>query len=112
MQRCGGARSWLAKCSRISLAAPPPKSPPKELKASLVLFSSLLDEQQRRLFAGLESLKYGRGGDQKLAALLQLDPHTVARGRQELLTQEVEFERVRKPGGRRKPTKKNARSDR
>jgi hypothetical protein len=79
---------------------------PKELKASLVLFSSLLDEQQRRLFAGLESLKYGRGGDQKLAALLQLDPHTVARGRQELLAQEVESERVRKPGGGRKQTEK------
>jgi hypothetical protein len=79
---------------------------PEELKASLVLFSSLLDEQQRRLFAGLESLKYGRGGDQKLAALLQLDPHTVARGRQELLAQEVESQRVRKPGGGRKPTEK------
>ena len=26
------------------------------------------------------SLKFGRGGDQKMAALLQLDPHTVARG--------------------------------
>jgi hypothetical protein len=79
---------------------------PEELKASLVLFSSLLDEQQRRLYAGLESLKFGRGGDQKLAALLQLDPHTVARGRKELLAQEVESERVRKPGGGRKPTEK------
>src|ERR1035438_9481874 len=66
---------------------------PQELKASLVLFSNLLDEQQRRLFAGLESLKYGRGGDQKLAALLHLDPHTVARGRKELLAQEVESQR-------------------
>jgi hypothetical protein len=79
---------------------------PEELKASVVLFSSLLDEQQRRLFAGLESLKYGRGGDQKLAALLQLDPHTVARGRQQLLTQEVDLQRVRKPGGGRKPAEK------
>ena len=79
---------------------------PEELKASLVLFSSLLDEQQRRLYAGLESLKFGRGGDQKLAALLQLDPHTVARGRKELLAQEVDSERVRKPGGGRKPTEK------
>lgn len=79
---------------------------PEELKASLVLFSSLLDERQRRLYAGLESLKFGRGGDRKLAALLQLDPHTVARGRQELLAQEVESERVRRPGGGRKPTEK------
>src|SRR5271166_2572018 len=36
---------------------------PEELKASLVLFSSLLDERQRRLYAGLESLKLGRGGE-------------------------------------------------
>jgi hypothetical protein len=79
---------------------------PEELKASLVLFSGLLNEQQRRLYAGLESLKFGRGGDQKLAALLQLDPHTVARGRKELLAQQVELERVRKPGGGRKPTEK------
>ena len=79
---------------------------PEELKASLVLFSSLLNEQQRRLYAGLESLKFGRGGDQKLAELLQLDAHTVARGRKELLAQEVAWDRVRKPGGGRKLTEK------
>ena len=79
---------------------------PEELKASLVLFSSLLDERQRRLYAGLESLKLGRGGDRKLAALLQLDPRTVARGRQQLLAQEVQWERVRKPGAGRKPVGK------
>ena len=84
---------------------------PEELKASLVLFSSLLDERQRRLYAGLESLKLGRGGDQKLAELLQLDPRTVARGRQQLLAQEVQWERVRKPGTGRKPVKKNAPSN-
>ncbi len=79
---------------------------PEELKASLVLFSSLLDERQRRLYAGLESLKFGHGGDQKLAELLHLDPHTVARGRKELLAQEVEWDRVRKPGAGRKPVEK------
>lgn len=83
--------------------------PPEELKASLVLFSSLLDERQRRLYAGLESLKLGRGGDQRLAELLQLDPHTVARGRNELLAQQVEWDRVRKPGGGRKPMEKKRR---
>jgi hypothetical protein len=79
---------------------------PEELKASFILFSSLLDEQQRRLYAGLESLKLGHGGDQRLAELLQLDPHTVARGRKELLAQEVEWERVRKHGSGRKPVEK------
>ena len=78
----------------------------EELKASLVLFSSLLDERQRRLYAGLESLKFGRGGDRKLAELLQLDPHTVARGRKQLLAQDVESDRVRKPGAGRKPVEK------
>jgi hypothetical protein len=58
---------------------------PEELKASLILFSRLLDERQRRLYAGLESLKLGRGGDQRLAALLQLDAHTVARRQTALL---------------------------
>ena len=78
----------------------------EELKASILLFYSLLDEQQRRLYAGLESLKLGRGGDHRLADFLQLDPHTVARGRQQLLAQDVEVERTRKAGGGRVPVEK------
>jgi hypothetical protein len=38
--------------------------------------------------------------------LLGLDPHTVAKGRRELLLQEVQSERVRQSGGGRKPTEK------
>src|ERR1700691_4572318 len=83
-------RLWMPPCW---------KSQKKELKAAILLFYSLLDEQQRRLFAGLESLKLGRGGDLRLADLLQLDPHTVARGRQQLLAQDVEVERTRRAGG-------------
>lgn len=79
---------------------------PDELKASIVLFFSLLDERQRRLYAGLESLKLGRGGDTILAGLLGMDPHTVARGRQQLLEQDVELGRVRKPGGGRQRVEK------
>ncbi len=78
----------------------------EELKASILLFYSLLDEQQRRLYAGLESLKLGRGGDRQLADFLELDPHTVARGRQQLLTQDVEVDRTRRTGGGRKPVEK------
>jgi len=75
----------------------------EELKASILLFYSLLDEQQRRLYAGLESLKLGRGGDRQLAGFLEVDPHTVARGRHQLLAQAVEVDRARKTGGGRKP---------
>ena len=79
---------------------------PEEVKAAILLFYSLLDEQQRRLYAGLESLKLGRGGDRQLADFLNLDPHTVARGRQQLLAQDVEMDRARRAGAGRKPVEK------
>jgi hypothetical protein len=79
---------------------------PDELKAAILLFYSLLDEQQRRLFAGLESIKLGHGGDGILAEFLGLDPHTVARGRQQLFDQNVSADRTRRSGGGRKPVEK------
>jgi len=79
---------------------------PDELKAAILLFYSLLDEQQRRLFAGLESIRLGHGGDATLAAFLGVDPHTVARGRQQLLDQNVTLGRTRRAGGGRKPVEK------
>lgn len=82
------------------------QSVPAELKTGIILFYSLLDEKQRRLYAGLEALKLGRGGDRQIAALLGLDPHTVAKGRRELRSQEVERERVRQLGGGRRPLEK------
>jgi len=74
---------------------------PDQARAAMALFYSLLDEQQRRLYAGLESLKQGHGGDRKLAEILGLDEETVARGRQELLEAKVQRGRVRQRGGGR-----------
>lgn len=74
---------------------------PTDLGAALLLFYSLLDEQQRRLYAGLESLRLGHGGDARLAEFLGLDAHTVARGRQQLLEQDITTGRIRRPGGGR-----------
>lgn len=82
---------------------------PDELRAAIVLFFSLLDEKQRRLYAGLEALKTGRGGDARIAELLGLDAGTVSRGRRELLTQDVDVDRVRGTGGGRKPVEKKHR---
>lgn len=79
---------------------------PDELRAAILLFYSLLDEQQRRLFAGLESIKLGHSGDSALAAFLGLDPHTVARGRQQLLDRNVTSGRIRRSGGGRPPLEK------
>ena len=79
---------------------------PDELRAAIVLFSSMLDEKQRRLYAGLESLKLGYGGDQRIAEFIGMDPHTVAKGRRELLEQDLVIDRIRKTGGGRKPLEK------
>lgn len=77
-----------------------------EVRAAMILFFGLLDERQRRLFAGLEAMKAGRGGTARVAALLDMDPHTVAKGRLELLREEVDPTRVRKAGGGRIAKKK------
>jgi hypothetical protein len=78
-----------------------------EVRAAIILFFSLLDERQRRLYAGLESLRLGHGGDQMISSLLQIDNHTVARGRRELIQRDIALDRIRKKGGGRLPIKKN-----
>lgn len=79
---------------------------PDDLRARVILYFSLLDERQRRLYAGLESIKLGYGGDRKVAEFLGMDPHTVGRGREQLLAGEFEGERTRKSGAGRKAVEK------
>lgn len=88
---------------------PPDTEPTDEVKAAIVLFVSLLDEQQRRLYSGLEALKFGPGGERWVAALLGLHPQTVAKGRRQLVEHDVEVERIRKQGGGRKRVEKKRR---
>ncbi|MBN2371092.1 MAG: hypothetical protein JXO72_11465 [Vicinamibacteria bacterium] len=81
-----------------------------DTKAAIILFLSTLDERQRRLYAGLESLRLGHGGDSRLAELTGLDVHTIAKGRAELLQRDVQLDRVRRPGaGRHRFEKKRQR---
>jgi len=72
-----------------------------DLQAAKALFYSLLNEQQRRLYAGLESLQSGYGGQEQTAERFGLDVDTVARGERELLSGQVLRGRVRHPGGGR-----------
>lgn len=81
---------------------------PEKLKAAIALFFRMLDEKQRRLYAGLESLKLGYGGDQRIAEFVGMDPHTVAKGRRELVEQDFETDRIRKAGGGRKRVEKKS----
>jgi DNA-binding CsgD family transcriptional regulator len=75
-----------------------------ELKAAIVLFYSLLNQRERRLFAGLESMQLG--GDAKVARILGIDPHTVSKGRNQLLAQDTSASE-RKPSGRYSIEKKH-----
>jgi hypothetical protein len=61
---------------------------------------SILDEHQRRLYAGFESTQLGYGGDRRMALITGLSVHTIATGRQEL-EQAQSSERIRAPGGGR-----------
>jgi hypothetical protein len=98
------ARQSVLEEAAATSAGVSPSGVTDELRAAIVLFASLLDEQQRRLYAGLESLQLG--GDRQIADLLHLDPHTVAKGRRQLLEQDVEVGRVRAVGGGRKRVEK------
>ena len=100
-QRQLRARQLLLKQAAANI---PEGTVSDELRASIVLFASVLDERQRRLYAGLESLQLG--GDRQIADLLHLDPHTVAKGRRQLLAGDVEAGRVRGVGGGRKRVEK------
>ena len=121
----GGAHVYLAKqgdkqrsqelCRKdwfgsADVIMPEVESLSDELRAAIILFFSLLDERQRRLYAGLQAQLSGHGGDRKVADLLGVDVHTVARGRRELFDGEIDGERIRREGGGRKPLEKKRRN--
>jgi transposase-like protein len=54
-------------------------------------------------------LKIGQGGDARIANLLGVDPHTVAKGRRELLQRDIDASGVRKRGGGRPSAEKKPR---
>ena len=91
----------------------PTSGPSDEARAAVILFLSSLNEKQRRLFAGLESIRMGRGGDQCISDWTGLATQTVAKGRHELLSGDVNLGRIRQPAaGRRAVEKKRHGSSR
>ncbi len=86
-------------------------SAPKETRSAVILFFSFLNEKQRRLYAGLESMRLGRGGDRLMAGFTGMDVHTIARGRRELLEKNL-IDQTRGPGGGRYVVEKKARNHR
>ena len=101
------ARKSFLQQSPASLIVANPDLATDEARAVLILFCSMLNEKQRRLYAGLESLKLGHGGDAHIASLLGMDPHTVAKGRKELMDADLtDVTRIRASGAGRMPQEK------
>lgn len=83
--------------------------PDQALHHQMNLLLSRLDEQQQRWYAAVESNRLGHGGDQLVAQMTGLDPHTIQRGRRELAAALAERppDRVRVAGaGRPRAEKK------
>lgn len=106
-------RRQQLRARRVLLAgesegSPLPARGGEQLQLATATLVSVLDERQRRLYAGLESLRHGHGGDRWVAAQLGMAPATVAKGRKQLLSGDFETDRIRKPGGGRKPLEKQS----
>jgi len=80
--------------------------------AALNLVLAHTDEKSRRLVAGLEAMKLGWGGVEKVAEITGLDTKTIARGMDELETQSVVEDRVRQEGAGRPSVEKKRPGDR
>jgi hypothetical protein len=85
--------------------------PAKEVHRLMNLLLSRLDEDHRRWYVALESLKLGRGGDRQMARITGLNVETIRRGRRELAASLAGYpaERIRRRGAGRPPLKKKIR---
>jgi len=68
---------------------------------------SALNEKQRRLYLGFESIKLGRGGDACMARISGMNVKTIARGRADLAAGDSDMDHIRQPGAGRPSVKKN-----
>ena len=74
------------------------------------LLMSSLNEQQRRWYVALESIKIGRGGIELMNQITGVDQKTIRRGRKEFETElkERPMDRIRVEGGGRPTVKKKS----
>lgn len=80
-----------------------------EMCESMRWLLSVLNEKQRRLYLGLESMRLGRGGDVTISRLTGVNVKTIALGRRQLQARDITVERIRDVGGGRPSLKKKRR---
>ena len=81
----------------------------EEMCESMRWLLSALNEKQRRLYLGLESMRLGHGGDVKISRITGVNVKTIAQGRRQLLARNVTVERIRQAGGGRPSIQKKTR---
>jgi hypothetical protein len=82
---------------------------PGEMRESMRLLLTVLNEKQRRLYLGLESIRLGHGGDAAISRMSGVNAKTMALGRRQLQDGDITAERIRKAGAGRPPVKKKRR---
>jgi hypothetical protein len=82
---------------------------PDEWRENMRVLLSVLNEKQRRLYLGLESIRLGRGGDAKISRITGANVKTIALGRQQLQEGHITMERIREAGAGRPSIKKKRR---
>jgi hypothetical protein len=90
------------KSKRSNLA----KDFPDRIQENMRFLISNLNEQHKRLYLGLESIKLGHGGDVVVSQISGVNVKTIARGRRELQEKNVNSTRLRKIGAGRPGLKK------
>ncbi len=92
----------------------PQRHPDKQIHRRMNLLLSRMDEQQRRWYVGLESMRIGHGGDVLLSQISGLNVETIRRGRQELENdlEDRPTDRIRLEGGGRPAVEKKRSHDR
>ena len=93
---------------QCSVCQAPDAHPNKQLHRRMNLLLSRMDEQQRRWYVALESMKIGHGGDVLLARITGINVETIRRGRREMEDdlKDRPAGRIRTEGGGRPPVEK------
>jgi hypothetical protein len=86
----------------------PDTHPDKLLHHRMNLLLSRMDEQQRRWYVALESMKIGHGGDMLLSQITGINVETIRRGRREMEDdlKDRPAGQIRDKGGGRPPVEK------
>lgn len=75
----------------------------EEVEKAMRSFYDNLNERDKRHFSAIATMQLPHGGKNYISSLFEIDTRTIYEGKIELEQENIERERVRRPGGGRKP---------